>query len=139
MIFKKKEKEKTPKEILEAFSKLEKKVQSLESLVEELRKENKKATQKVGLTRFNPFSNTGGDQSFSVALLDGENNGVLITSFYSNERSSVYGKPIEKGKSKYALCEEEKKAIEKAMNGNVPVNKNKKENKKRVAKNRKTK
>ncbi len=113
MIFKRK-KEKTPKEILDSFSKLEKKVEELENLVAELKKENEKSVQKVGIVRFNPFSNTGGDQSFSLALLDKSNNGVIVTSFYSSEGSSVYGKPIKNGESTHILSEEEEKAIEKA-------------------------
>ncbi len=120
MIFKrKKEEEKTPKEILNSFAELEKKVNDLEILVESLKRENEKSIQKLGIVRFNPFSNTGGDQSFSLALLDKKNNGTIITSFYSNEGSSVYAKPIENGKSTYILSDEEKEAIEKASGENI--------------------
>ena len=126
MIFKrKKENEKTPKEILSSFSRLEEKMQRLELLIEDLKKENEKAIQKIGIVRFNPFSNTGGDQSFSLALLDGKNNGIVITSFYSREGSNVYGKPIKNGKSTYVLSEEEKKAIEKAEEEDILIGKEK--------------
>lgn len=67
---------------------------------------------KVGMVRFNPFREIGGDQSFSLALLDGNNNGVTITSIYSREGVRTYAKSIQKGESiKHPLTEEEKKAI----------------------------
>jgi len=71
--------------------------------------------QKVGVVRFNPFKDTGGDQSFAIALLDKNNNGVVISSLYSREGTRIYTKPIEKGDSSYHLSEEEKQAIEKAI------------------------
>ncbi len=71
--------------------------------------------QKVAVVRFNPFKDTGGDQSFAIALLDKENNGVVISSLYSREGTRIYTKPIEKGDSSYHLSEEEKQAIQKAM------------------------
>jgi wobble nucleotide-excising tRNase len=129
MIFKKKEKEKTPQEILDCFINLEKKVNELEKEIEERKKENRKMLQKIGLIRFNPFSGTGGDQSFSLAFLDEDKNGVVITSLYANEKSSVYGKPIENGKSLYVLSEEEKEAIKIASQEKVFVKKTKKRKK----------
>lgn len=71
---------------------------------------------KVGVVRFNPFKDTGGDQSFAVALLDSNNNGLVISSLYSREGTRVYTKPIEAGKSiNYNLSEEEQEAIAKAI------------------------
>ena len=140
MIFKRKEeKEKTPKEILDSFSELEKKVQELETVITQTKKENEKTIQRIGLVRFNPFSNTGGDQSFSLALLDGKNNGIVITSFYSREGSSVYGKSVENGKSKHVLSREEEKAIARASMGDLSIETNENKNKKKTIKNRKIK
>ncbi|PIQ05298.1 MAG: hypothetical protein COW72_02875, partial [Candidatus Nealsonbacteria bacterium CG18_big_fil_WC_8_21_14_2_50_37_10] len=68
--------------------------------------------QKIGLVRFNPFKEIGGNQSFSVALLDGNDSGIVVTSLYSREGNRVYGKPIEKGVSNYLLSEEEKQVLE---------------------------
>lgn len=73
------------------------------------------SVQKVGVVRFNPFKDTGGDQSFAIALLDKDNNGLVISSLYSREGTRVYTKPIEKGISSYHLSDEEKQAITKAM------------------------
>jgi hypothetical protein len=71
--------------------------------------------QKVGVVRFNPFKDTGGDQSFVIALLDKNNSGVVISSLYSREGTRIYTKPIEKGNSSYHLSEEEEQAIQKAI------------------------
>ncbi len=117
MFFKKeKKKEQTPKEVLASLSFLQSKIENLEEKITQLEKENKEMIQKIGIIRFNPFSGTGGDQSFSLALLNKKNNGAIITSFYTSEGSSVYGKPIKEGKSKYVLSDNEKKAIEMAIN-----------------------
>ena len=70
----------------------------------------------LGITRYNAFSDTGSDLSYSIALLDDQENGVVITSIYNREQSNTYAKPIEKGTSTYRLSEEEKKAIELALN-----------------------
>lgn len=70
----------------------------------------------IGLVRFNPFKGKGygGNQSFAVALLDGDGNGVIISSLYTRERVSTYAKPINNFTSTYDLSEEEKKALEEA-------------------------
>lgn len=111
--FKKKEKEpENLQKVLSRLKSLEKNFEKLSEELENLKKENKFSIQKIGLVRFNPFKEIGGNQSFSVALLDGNDSGVVITSLYSREGNRVYGKPIEKGVSNYLLSEEEKQAIE---------------------------
>ena len=70
--------------------------------------------QKVGLIRFNPFKELGGDHSFSLAVLDGEDNGVVITSLHTRDRTRVYMKRVLKGKGDVELSEEEKQALSKA-------------------------
>jgi len=69
------------------------------------------------VVRFNPFSGVGSDQSFSIALLDSNDNGVVITSLYTRNENRVYAKPLKAGRSEYLLSAEEKNAIEKAKNG----------------------
>jgi len=76
------------------------------------------SVQKVGIVRFNPFENSGSNQSFAVALLDEKGNGVVISSLYSREKVSVYAKPINNQQSEYALSKEEKDAINAAINEN---------------------
>lgn len=72
--------------------------------------------QKVGMVRYNAFKDTGSDLSFALAILNEENTGIVLNGIYSREVSNIYAKPIEEGKSKYTLSEEEKEAIQKAIN-----------------------
>ncbi|MCD5397125.1 MAG: DUF4446 family protein [Candidatus Pacebacteria bacterium] len=106
-------------EVLTKQIKLTKKqTQDLKKIFQDLERLDKiaeKSFQKVGLLRYNPFNEAGGNQSFSIALLDLENNGFVITSLYGRESNKVYAKPIKKGKSKYELSTEEKKVIEEAI------------------------
>ncbi|MGH2449645.1 MAG: DUF4446 family protein [Chloroflexota bacterium] len=69
----------------------------------------------LGLVRFSPFHDTGGDQSFALALLDGQRNGVVITALHSRSDSRLYAKPIDAGSSPYALTPEEEQAMAKAL------------------------
>ena len=71
--------------------------------------------QKISMVRFNPFGDVGGDQSFSLAMLDGHNSGLILTSIHGRGGTRVYAKPIDLGKSKYSLSAEEKKARDGAM------------------------
>lgn len=71
---------------------------------------------KVGIFKYDAFGNTNNKLSFALAMLDKENNGVVINSIYGHDNSNVYAKPIIKGTSKYNLSDEEKEAINKALN-----------------------
>jgi hypothetical protein len=71
----------------------------------------------VGLVRFSPFHDTGSDQSFTLALLDGVGDGVVITGLHSRTDSRLYAKPIEAGESEYVLTPEERNAMDMAMRG----------------------
>lgn len=71
--------------------------------------------QKIGMVRFNPFADTGGDQSFSIAFLDGRDSGVIMTSLYSRTGVRWYIKTIKNGKGlEHELSKEEKEALAKA-------------------------
>ena len=71
--------------------------------------------QKMGFLRFNPFADTGGDQSFILCLLDNQDNGVLVSSLHSRGTTRIYAKQVKAGKGKgFALSEEEKKVISQA-------------------------
>jgi len=117
--FKKRKEPKNFEEILAYFQNLEKNFERLSEDLEKLKKESKFSIQKVGIVRFNPFSDIGGDQSFSIALLNGNGNGIVITSLYSRGGNRIFAKPIEKGNSKYPLSTEEKEAIKRASSVNV--------------------
>jgi len=71
--------------------------------------------QKVGVVRYKAFDDVGSDLSYSVAMLDNKNDGVVITSIFGRNMSTSYAKPISKGTSKYALSDEENYAMNKAL------------------------
>ncbi len=79
----------------------------------------KLSLQKIGFIRYNAFNEMGSDLSFSIALLDDNLNGFVITSIYGREECNTYAKPIEDGKSKYNLSTEEIQAIDRAVKGNI--------------------
>jgi len=113
--FKKEKKEpRNFKEVLKYLENLEKDFGKISQDLEILKRENQLSVKRVGMVRFNPFREVGGDQSFSLALLDDDNSGVVITSLYIREGNRVYGKPIKEGKSEYSLSSEEKEALLKA-------------------------
>lgn len=72
--------------------------------------------QKTAIVRFNPFKNTGGDQSFALSLLDNHDSGFMLTSIHSREGTRVYIKPIRYGTSDHTLSKEELSALNAAMN-----------------------
>ena len=117
--FRKQKKEpKDLKEALARFKELEENFKRISDELENLKKQSKFAIQKFGIIRFNPFREVGGDQSFSIALLDDNDTGAVLTSYYSRKESKIYGKPIKCGQSEYPLSEEEQEAIRVAKNGN---------------------
>ncbi len=74
-----------------------------------------RSVQYVGLVRYNPFEETGGDQSFALALLDKRGDGVVVNSLHSRTNTRFYAKPIKGGTSQLALSDEEAKAVQQAM------------------------
>lgn len=65
----------------------------------------------LGVVRFNPFHDTGGDQSFAIVLADDRGHGVVLSSLHARESTRVYAKPLHGWKSDYSLTDEEKQAI----------------------------
>lgn len=89
-------------------------VRELDSTVRRLERDGRGHIQRVGFLRFNPFRDTGGDQSFAVALADADGNGVVISSLHSREVTRVYGKPLIAWETSYQLTDEEQQAIARA-------------------------
>jgi len=75
--------------------------------------------QKISLVKYNPFDETGSMQSFSLVILDKENNGVLVTALHARERTRIYTKEIAGGKCNLQLSHEEKNALVKATKDRV--------------------
>lgn len=87
----------------------------LKSYCDKLQEEGLLHIQKIGLVRFNPFKDTGGDQSFILSLVDGNDTGVIISGLYARSGTRWYAKRVVKGKSaEHELSEEEKKALKEA-------------------------
>ncbi|OGM59751.1 hypothetical protein A2892_04865 [Candidatus Woesebacteria bacterium RIFCSPLOWO2_01_FULL_39_10b] len=80
-----------------------------------LEEDGKGHVQKIGLVKFNPFKELGGDHSFSLAILDGTDSGVVITGLHTRDRTRIYIKEIKKGKADLELSNEEKKALTQAQ------------------------
>ncbi len=94
---------------------LEKQLKEAFLRVEHLEDVSRKTIQKTGIVKFNPFNETGGNQSFVLALLDNQNNGFVISSLFVKEGNRMYAKPIKDAKSEILLSKEEMSAIEKAI------------------------
>ena len=97
----------------------EKNLEELTKFSQQLEKMAQSSIQKVGVIRFNPFSDTGGDQSFCIACLDAKDNGFTLTSLFTREGTRIYTKPISSCESKYPLTEEEKQAIGEATGDKI--------------------
>lgn len=108
-------------EILEAILKRERRLSDradkLEDSVQQILTDGAFHLSKVGLVRFNPFSDTGGTQSFTVAMLDSGNNGLVMTSLYGRTGNRWYVKEVKNGKGVgIELSKEESSALERAQN-----------------------
>ena len=98
--------------------KVEKQNAEITNYIKTLDEDLTKCIQKVGIVRYNAFKDTGSDLSFTLALLDEHNDGVVLNGIYSREMSNIYAKPIKNGKSTYTMSEEETQAVQKAIDSN---------------------
>ncbi|MBN1582225.1 MAG: DUF4446 family protein [Anaerolineae bacterium] len=92
-------------------------VETVADLVDHTRKIDltlKHCMQWMGLIRFNPFRDTGGNQSFAWTIVDGYGNGIVLSSLHSREGTRAYAKPLNRWESPYSLTDEEQQAIDRA-------------------------
>ncbi len=82
-----------------------------------LERRTQNSIQHIGLVRFNPFEDTGSDQSFAIALLDDEQDGVVVSSLHGRANTRVFAKPVQHAVSSHQLSEEEERAIRIALAG----------------------
>ena len=99
--------------------KVEKQNAEIANYVKTLDEDLTRCIQKVGIVRYNAFKDTGSDLSFTLALLDEHNDGVVLNGIYSREMSNIYAKPVKNGESSYTMSEEEKMAVQKAINSEL--------------------
>lgn len=98
--------------LLEQVNLSQKEIAKLTARSDALEKDGLLHIQKIGLLRFNPFKDTGGDQSFILSLVDGNNTGVIISGLYSRSGTRWYAKRVVKGVGvEHDLSEDEKKAL----------------------------
>jgi len=89
-------------------------VDTLERLARDLQRTLGYSVQWVGMVRYNPFRDTGGAQSFAIALADAHGDGIILSSLHRRDLTRVYAKPLLGWKSTHSLTEEELEAIEAA-------------------------
>ena len=97
------------------MNRVEQVTQGVAQRVDDLQVQLPYYVQHVGVVRFNPFQDKGGDQSFVIAILDAHADGAVITSLSSRTDTRIYAKPVVGGQSTYTLNNEEKDAIARAM------------------------
>jgi len=85
-----------------------------ETNVRQLQRTLGHSVQGVGIVRFRAFQDTGGDQSFAMALVDGGGNGVILSALYSREGTRLYAKPLTAWGSSYNISDEERQALDQA-------------------------
>ena len=90
-------------------------VDALTALQRELETSTGRSLQKVGVVRFNPFQDSGGDQSFAIALLDQRGSGVVVSSLHGRAETRIFAKQVINGRSTHSLSDEEQQAIREAQ------------------------
>lgn len=98
-------------EIVEDLKKIHKNEETTNAHLGHIEKRLKRSVQGFDLKRFNPFADSGSNQSFAVSLINEEGDGIVISSLYARERHSIFAKPITKMTSEYDLTDEEKDVL----------------------------
>ena len=102
-------------ELLESISGFDQELKGLKKRVADIEIGDLGHISRVELLRYNPYNETGGDQSFSVALLNGKGTGLVVTRVHSRSGTRVFAKPVIEGKSgKHNFSDEEKEVVKKA-------------------------
>jgi hypothetical protein len=101
------------RDYIESVEEVKEEEKRINKRCQEIEKNVEKCIQKIGLVRFNAYSNQGSDLCFALALLDFEDNGVIINGIYSRDNTTTtYAKPVTSGTSKYTLTKEEQEALD---------------------------
>lgn len=87
----------------------------LQTAMRELELRHNQSFQSVGLVRFNPFTDMGGDQSFALSIVDSYGNGFVLSSLHGRTATRVYAKTVKRGQSTQTVSTEEQAAIDQAM------------------------
>ncbi|MEG2251345.1 MAG: DUF4446 family protein [Bacilli bacterium] len=117
-MFKGSSKKNIEKSIFEYYEKIdgfEEKFQVFYKDFNSLNSKIEKSIQKVGIKRYKAFEDIGSDLSYSIALLDNNDDGIILTGIFGRNETTTYAKPIDKGISRYELSEEEKEVLDNAI------------------------
>ncbi len=113
--FKAKNMESLIAELTKKTKELEEERKKTELQITSIDKRLAQSIRNIETVRFNPFPQVGGNQSFAMSLLNDEGNGVVISSLYSRDRTSLFAKPIKAGQSEFELTKEEKNVLKKSI------------------------
>lgn len=94
---------------------LEEELREQKTLLEATQVKIREMKSNIAMKRYNAFGERGNDLSFSLAILDDDSNGIVLTSLYNRENSYIYSKPLQNGQSQYALSPEEKEVVTLAL------------------------
>ncbi len=97
------------------LTRLEARLSGIEDRTTRLEAASQSAVSRVGLVRFNPFEDTGGNQSFALALLDAGGDGIVVSSLHARSGTRIYAKAIRSGQAAAALSDEEAEALRRAL------------------------
>jgi hypothetical protein len=92
----------------------------MEAMHAMIEQRTRRSLQHIGLVRFNPFEDTGSDQSFAIALLDDRRDGIVVSSLHGRANTRIFAKPVADGTSSHNLSDEEAQAIRIAIEGTQP-------------------
>jgi hypothetical protein len=92
-------------------------MRALEGMHAAIEGRSRRSLQHIGLVRFNPFEDTGSDQSFAIALLDDQRDGIVLSSLHGRANTRLFAKPVSDGASSHNLSDEETQAIRIAVEG----------------------
>ncbi|MBA2634834.1 MAG: DUF4446 family protein [Chloroflexi bacterium] len=95
-------------------------MREMEAMHQVIEARTRRSLQHIGLVRFNPFEDTGSDQSFAIALLDDQRDGVVMSSLHGRSNTRLFAKPVADGSSSHNLSDEEAQAIRIAVEGTRP-------------------
>lgn len=104
--------------LLSAVEETQRREEVLKKSAREMSLDGLNHLQKVSLLRYNPYGDTGGDMSFSLSLLDGKSNGIILTSLHTRSGTRIYSKQVKEGKSELSLSKEEAQVLREALNQN---------------------
>ena len=104
-----------------ALDRATRRMETIEAMQATIERRSERSLQHIGMVRFNPFDDTGSDQSFAIALLDDRRDGVVISSLHGRANTRLFAKPVTNGTSDHHLSDEETQAIRIAVEGTRPA------------------